>query len=243
MDNMITIYDKKATEEELRTNGLGILNECISCEIEEHLNGLYQLTLVYPLFTNKASYLVEENIIKANGQLFRIYNKTTNESKIKVTALHIFYDLLNNILLDVRPDTKTASEALKYIIDNTLVKTGFTTDSNIATVNSAYYIRKNPVEAILSTDQNSFISRWGGEIKRDNFHITMKEHLGQDTGYTIRYRKNLVGIEEDIDTSTIATRIVPTCLNTINNTVIELPEKFIDSPLIGNYSHVYIKNY
>ncbi|HBJ2615499.1 TPA: phage tail protein, partial [Clostridium botulinum] len=53
--------------------------------------------------------------------------------------------------------------------------------------------------------------------------------------------KNLVGIEEDLDTDNVATRIMPTGLGE-NDTVIMLPEKYIDSPYINAYPHPKVRH-
>ncbi|WP_338032643.1 hypothetical protein [Clostridium novyi] len=45
----------------------------MSCFITEELNGDYELELEYSAKGRKSKYLEEWNIIKADGQLFRIY--------------------------------------------------------------------------------------------------------------------------------------------------------------------------
>ncbi|BDR67704.1 hypothetical protein K144316041_18040 [Clostridium tetani] len=46
-DRVIYIYDKKTTKGNFETNGLGVLDEVISCFITEELNGDYELELEY----------------------------------------------------------------------------------------------------------------------------------------------------------------------------------------------------
>ena len=85
---MISIYDR--TESNFTHNGI-ILTDVISCEIEEVLNGKYNLELTHPIDEKgKWQYLVEENIIKADGQLFRIYSTEKNLNYVYVFARHIF---------------------------------------------------------------------------------------------------------------------------------------------------------
>lgn len=240
---MITIYDKN--EKEFLSNGLCILNNCIRAEVTEELNSIYKLELEYPIADKKYKNIVEGNIIKAptpNGlQLFRVFKKNKNLNSISCVCLHIFYDLLDNFIEDVRPTNSTGASAIEEIFNNTQYPNNFKALSDISKVNTAYYIRKNPVEALLSEDENSFVNRWGGEILRDNFNIEMKAHIGQDRGVTIRYGKNLVGIEEEIDESNVITRLMPTGLYE-NDTVLMLPEKYIDSLYINKYSHPKIKH-
>lgn len=113
---MINIYDRKETS--FARNGLAVLNECRECKINEKLNSEYELTLSYPLYSSKAVHLQPFNVIRADGQLFRIYN-TDKDSKagvVNVNARHIFYDLLNYIIEDKRAENKTCLEALDIII-------------------------------------------------------------------------------------------------------------------------------
>lgn len=233
---MINVYESK--EIDFEHNGLAILDNCIRCEVEEELNGFYGLELEYTIFPNKAKYLIEDNIIKAptpNGkQLFRIYRRVKNMSTLTIYGRHIFYDLLDNFIESYRTGNATANVALKGILNNTQYTNNFKTYSNINKKYDAFYVRKNPIEALIGDQENSFLNRWGGELKRDNLNIKILNGIGKDNGVTIAYGKNLVGIEEDLDMSEVVTRIMPTGL-TESDSVILLPEKYIDSPNINKY--------
>lgn len=54
-----------------------------------------------------------------------------------------------------------------------------------------------------------FLNRWGGEILYNNFEITINDSIGKDRGYKVMFGKNLQSIEEEIDTSSVVTRIRP----------------------------------
>lgn len=93
---MIYVYDKKTARGNFDNNGLAVLDECLIAEINQELNGDYSLEIEYPVVSKKAQYLEELNIIKADGQLFRIYKVERTQdkmSKVRVWARHIFYDL------------------------------------------------------------------------------------------------------------------------------------------------------
>ncbi|RXM57219.1 phage tail spike protein [Clostridium tetani] len=240
---MINIYNSKETN--FKHNGLAVLDSCIRCEVEEELNKYYGLELEYPIFSNKAKYLIEDNIIKAPTptglQLFRIYRKVKNMSTITVYGRHIFYDLLDNFIESYRTGNVSGNGALKGILNNLQYKTNFKSYSNISTIADAYYVRKNPVEILIGEEKNSFLNRWGGELKRDNFSISILNSIGENNGVAIRYGKNLIGIEEDLDISEVVTRIMPTGLDDKDNSVI-LPEKYIDSPLINKYPKAKVRH-
>jgi hypothetical protein len=107
--------------------------------------------------------LIEKGmIIKANDQLFRISEFRKEFNSYYIFARHIFYDLADNFLEDVRPTNQNGSGALNWILSNTLLPNNFVSLSDISTVTSAEYIRKNPVDAILGNNENSFMRRRQG---------------------------------------------------------------------------------
>ncbi|MDK0892267.1 phage tail spike protein [Clostridium perfringens] len=238
----ITVYDSK--EIKFVNNGLAILdNELIRCEVQEVLNGLYTLELEYPIDNKNVDYLIEGNIIKTNTpsgeQPFRIYRTVKNLDTIIVYANHIFFDLQSNFLMDCRYKFATGQQAFEDILNSTLYKHNFTCTSNITERNNAYYIRKNPVEAIL-TEENSIINLYKGELLRDKFKIVFNDSIGKDNNVIIEYRKNLLGLEKDEDISQVVTRVIPTGL-TAKDSIIMLDEVYVDSSLINNYINPVVK--
>ena len=242
-ETYITIYDSK--EIKFVSNGLAILEDCYRCEVEEVMNGLYNLELEYPTDDNKSKYLVKDNIIKAstpNGeQPFRIYRVLENLDTTIVYAKHIFFDLVANFLMDCRHKFATCQQALEDILNSTLYKHNFTCSSNIIERNNAYYIRKNPVEAIL-TEENSIVSMYNAEILRDKFKIIANDSIGKDNHVIIEYKKNLLGLEKDDDNSEVVTRVIPTGLSS-KDVSIMIDEIYVDSPLINDYINPIVKEY
>ncbi|HAT4295045.1 TPA: endopeptidase [Clostridium perfringens] len=242
-ETYITIYDSK--EIKFVSNGLAILEDCYRCEVEEVMNGLYNLELEYPTDDNKSKYLVKDNIIKAstpNGeQPFRIYRVLENLDTTIVYAKHIFFDLVANFLMDCRHKFATCQQALEDILSSTLYKHNFTCSSNIIERSNAYYIRKNPVEAIL-TEENSIVSMYNAEILRDKFKIIANDSIGKDNHVIIEYKKNLLGLEKDDDNSEVVTRVIPTGLSS-KDVSIMIDEIYVDSPLINDYINPIVKEY
>ena len=63
-------------------------------------------------------YLNEFNIIKTQGQLFRIYKRVKSMAGDSVTvyARHIWYDLLANFVEDARPTLMNGQGAIDWIL-------------------------------------------------------------------------------------------------------------------------------
>src|SRR5699024_959773 len=83
----------------------------------------------------------------------------------------------------------------------------------------------------------------GAEILRDNENIHVLNKRGYDNEVTIEYKKNLTGFELEEDTTDLVTRISPYAKYNDSETNEEIIVKadYVDSPLIANYSHPYIK--
>lgn len=224
-----------ANETTFTRNGLGFLNECISANVTESLNGDYVLNIKYPLNANMSEYLVEGNIIKSNVgndnyQLFRIDRVTKDFNTIDVYALHISYDLLNNMLVDVYPQNLTCEAYGNWLLNNTQYSTNFTFQSDISSSASGRYVRKNPIDAIMGNDDNSMINLFGGELERNNYVIKLLQSRGANNGVKLIFGKNITQIKTIVDITSLYTRIMP-----VGYDGLLLPEKFVDSTLINNY--------
>ena len=226
--NQIEIYIKTNTNYSM--NG-DITLTPISCTYKA---SEYLVTLEHPIDDiGRWKYIDYENVISVeNGgkkKLYRIFNVVKSLDSIIAYARPLFFDLIDNVLLDVRPTLKNGEEALNIILEGT----GFTGHSNISTANTSYYVRKNIVEAILGDDENSFLNRWGGEVLIDNFDIYINDKIGSDNGVRVELGYNLNEIEEDINIEEVATRIIPTGYNGI---MLDGSTPWVDSQLINKYT-------
>lgn len=230
---MIEVYVKG--NEDYGSNGDMTLTPT-TCEVELTVEGVAELTLEHPIDDlGRWEYLVTDNVIAAptpysKKQLFRIYDYTKTETEVTAYARHVFYDSAGEMLVDVRPTDKTGQEALDIILSGTKYKA----KTNIKTRSTAYYIRKNIMEAIGGDDENSFINRWGGERMYDNFTVIINDRLGGDYGACAEFGRNMTGIEADINIDDVVTRIIP---ESYNGYTLEGEEPWVDSPLIGNYAN------
>lgn len=228
------IYNNSETS--FANNGLGYLKDIISASIVDTLNGDYSLSFEYPMGAKLSEYLIEGNYVRckvSDGtyQIFMITNVVKTFDTYRIQAKHIFYKLLYNFLEDVYPQNLNCQDFLRWILSHTQYLSGFTGYSNItSTYKSARYVRKNPVEAIIGTEDNSMINLYGGELKRDNFNIYFNTRIGNDEGLKLIFGKNITGININIDNTNCYTRIMP-----LGYDGLMLPEKYIDSSLINSY--------
>ena len=233
-----------ATETNFEHNGIGILSACVSCEVIEEANGIFELAMQYPMDGIHYGYIVDRAIIKAKAdqfrdtQLFRVYaiSKPMN-GIVTVLAEHISYDLSG---IPVKPfSASSASDALAGLKNNAVVDCPFEfwTDKSTAakfTVSAPASIRSR-----LGGVSGSILDVYGGQYEFDNYAVKLHNSRGMNRGVSIRYGKNLTDIQQEQNCSNVATGVYPYWVDSDGNNLVELPEKIINAP--GTYNFVKIR--
>lgn len=230
---MIQIYAPNNTN--FNQNGTALLP--ISCVWTAEINGSWTIEIDNAI-DDRFQNIVENAVLKAptpfGENLYRITQCVKTNSCFTATALPIFLDAQNDTFIyDQRPTNQTGQGALDILTNGTKY-TGY---SDITTPNTAYYIMKNLIQCLASDDENSFLNRWGGEIRYSDYDVYINQRLGADNGARVEFGFNLSSIEESIDMSSVVTRIIPTAYNGYT-----LPDnETVDSPNINNYPVIYIR--
>lgn len=219
-------------------NGDAVLHPS-QCDVEMNLKGDWQLTLENPADENM-NLITKEAVIKCDtpigkDQRFRIYDYEKSEDGVSAKARPVFFDAAKDaFILDKRPTNKTGKDALSILMEGT----GYTGETDIMDFNTAYYVRKNLIEAINGEDENSFINRWGGEPIYQNEHLIMNKKYGSDRGAKATFGNNLQSITETVNMDQVVTRIIPMAYN---GYMLEGDKPWVDSPNIGKYEIIYTK--
>lgn len=235
---MIFIYAPTSTPEECITNGYGHI-DVTKCVVYEEINGAFNCNISIPVNTTNAEYFVREAIIKCpthrGVQLFRLSKPVINMQEMSAIGWHISYDMTNDIIMSGDFSAKTGVQALPLILAAGSYETRFTGSSDISTLNNLLIVRGSLLGALINTaDSNCFLTKWGGEIERDNFVFNIPETIGADRGLRVAYRKNLTGMTITEDDSNVTTRIIPTCLDE-DDSILALTEVYINSSHIADY--------
>jgi phage minor structural protein len=198
------------------------------------LNAKFTLTFDYPMFSEHAGDLVAENIVRVpvpgGKAAFRIAQVIKSMGHLSITAYHVFWDLNDDFIADTNIVDKDGQGALDQIMRAANYPTGFKVLSTIGNVTNARLVRMSIIKALLGTDDNSFLNRWGGEFDWQDFSFSVNPRLGKDRGVHFEYAHNLTGYEATKDSSGIITRLLPEGYNGLL-----LPELYVDSPKLGNY--------
>ena len=239
----ITVHDKSTgqsrfTEHSLDGNGLAILQPTV-CRITEVLNGTYELYLEHPITDNdsRVNYIQVDNIIKAEGQLFRIRKiskKLTQrgEKVITANALHIWYDLADRYISDYNVDGYAPGWFISNMFNGVppviaeevdlqyMSVYTFTPSTDCGWENPlgyAHFKRTNPVACFIGTE-NSFVSIYQKEVDgvlytpelhRDNFSFSLnwRKEHAVDNAFNIVHKVDMTDITEVFDVQSLITRM------------------------------------
>jgi phage minor structural protein len=233
-----------ATETNFDHNGIGILSACVSCEVTEEANGIFELAMTYPMDGIHFAEIGDRSIIKARAdqfrdpQLFRVYaiSKPMN-SIVTVLAEHISYDLSG---IPVKPFSASAvAGALMGLKNNAVVDCPFEFWTDKSTSANFKVSVPASIRSRLGGVSGSILDVYGGEYEFDNFAVKLHNRRGQNRGVSIRYGKNLTDIQQDQNCSSVATGVYPYWVDSEGAVLVELPEKIVNAP--GTYNFVKIR--
>lgn len=225
------------------TNGIGRLSDAIDCTVIEERNGIYELSMRYPVNGLHADEIVNGAIIGATHddtgdiQPFDIYRITKPLNGVfTINARHIAYRLSQYTLLPMTAGS--FAEAFARFPGNIIPGSPFSfwTDKDV----TGDFTVKVPstVRSMLGGTAGSLMDVYGKtEYEWDKW--TVKAHLnrGTATGVTIRYGKNLTDMEQVLDEAEAYSGVVPYWIKTAeldedgeetsSSEVIMLPEKIV----------------
>ena len=235
-----------ATETNFDHNGIGILSACVSCEVTEEANGIFELAMQYPMDGVHFAEIGDRAIIKAKAdqfrdpQLFRVYAISKPMSGVvTVLAEHISYDLSG---IPVSPFVaENASSALTGLLQHSVVDCPFAFMTDKATVAKFSVPVPSSIRSRLGGVEGSILDVYGGEYEFDNYNVILHNSRGKNRGVSIRYGKNLTDIQQEQNCSSVATGVYPYWAGDVdgNSVLVELPEKIVKAP--GTYNFVKIR--
>ena len=219
-------------------------NICRSCTVEEDItSGNYVLDAEFLVDSEGLwNELVEESILKVQldyGTEIFVIKKVKKQSRyITVAAVQMTIHACNTLWLeDVRPTNTNGQGALSHMLTNAIgKKKEIVLQSNISAMNTAYYQRKRLQEALFSAD-NSFIERWGGEVLRRGYTLSINDRIGMDRKVVIRRGKNLTGFEGTTDLDQLCTMAKGVGFDGITH------EGYVMSPLAEQYDQYYPREF
>ena len=240
----ISIFPPKtALMDVIANNGIVLDSICTKCTTEEECSttGDYTLDAEFVNGNDLSNYIYEDCILKVlmdyGYEIFRIIKYNPKLKRIVVVAKQITIEEQKALWLDdVRPTDTSGQMALTYMLNNATGAKEIQIESNISTVNTAYYELMDFYKACFDCDQ-SFVNRWGSgglEVARRGNKITFNTSRGLKKNLTVRERKNLTGFSGNANIDSYVTRGIGQGYNGIKG-------HYIDSPKKDTYSRIKTK--
>lgn len=234
---MIPILYDKTYQSAIDNEVIGYLSDCISCEVTEELNGAFTAELVYPVGGQCFEEMLPGRIIRIRAnhsenfdryQLFRIskISKPMNSNGEMICTFqlqHISYDL-DGMIVTNGLYTGTANSLLDDAIQNsTDPETVFTCNSDFPETQTRTIIAETPVSlrSFLAGMKGSMIEKFDGDLLFNNFTVSLL--IARAGGIPtseypqVRYGKNIIEINEDINSEKTYTHIMPYSFKTVND--------------------------
>ena len=209
------LYEKN--EQNFQSIGIAILSDCLSCTVNEELNGKYECEFSYSISGVNFEKITADRIIKVQAnevsqpQLFRIYKSSKAINGIvKFYCQHISYDL-NMLVVEPFGDLLkvSANYALNQILTHTVYGHQFTVNATVGGTKNIVSQTPKSVRKWLGDDEGCIHQLYGGEFEFDNFNIKLSSNRGQDKGVTIQYGKNLKSINAELDIQSVYSSVYP----------------------------------
>lgn len=209
------LYEKN--EQNFQSVGIAILSDCLSCTVNEELNGKYECEFSYSISGVNFEKITVDRIIKVQAnevsqpQLFRIYKSSKAINGIvKFYCQHISYDL-NMLVVEPFGDllNVSANYALNQILTHTVYGHQFTVNATVGGTKNIVSQTPKSVRKWLGDDEGCIHQLYGGEFEFDNFNIKLSSNRGQNKGVTIQYGKNLKSINAELDIQSVYSSVYP----------------------------------
>ena len=196
------------------TNGLGALSDCISCVVEETLNGPFELEMQYRLnglhyadITLRSIILAKPNPT-ARPQPFRVYKISRPiNGVVTINAQHLSYDLSGIVIEPFNaPSLASALEGMKT---NAITENPFEYETDKTVISDFVVSYPSSARSLVAGQRGSLLDTYGGELEFDRYQVKLWAHRGKDNGVTIRYGKNMTDVSQEEDGSGVYTGVYP----------------------------------
>lgn len=195
-------------------NGLGALSDCISCVVEETLNGPFEMEMQYRLnglhyadITLRSIILAKPNPT-ARPQPFRVYKISRPiNGVVTINAQHLSYDLSGIVIEPFNaPSLASALEGMKT---NAVTENPFEYETDKTVISDFVVSYPSSARSLVAGQRGSLLDTYGGDLEFDRYQVKLLSHRGKDNGVTIRYGKNMTDVSQEEDGSGVYTGVYP----------------------------------
>lgn len=205
------LYNKGTTQ--FTGNGVGRLPDCISCEVTEERNGIYECDFTYPTTGANFENITLGRIIGVTHddggeiQPFDIvsYSKPI-DGIVTFHAVHMSYRLTKEVA--------TASNVTSLATALSTLETAsgdfyFTTDKTSGAYMAAFDGTPKTIRSLIGGEEGSLLDTYGGELEWYFNQVILHASRGKHSGFAIRYGVNMTDYTDETDYSASFTSCIP----------------------------------
>ena len=213
----IRIYDYHEPQDGFQHNGLAVLL-CSDCTSKHELNGRWDIELRHPIDDYGIwKNISPENVLKIDGQLFRIDEVepsiSADKYEISAHAKHMWYDLADTMIFATSPDGLNGYWFINFCFSNqsipdpALAGYDFGYYSDITDTTSSFTAYGISIAASLIGVDDCMINRLGGELYRNNFYFSINSRMegAKDNAFVLRFGVDFVKFVQNVDQSSMVT--------------------------------------
>lgn len=210
-------------ESDFDSLGIGPLSDAMSCVVTEELNGIYELTMTYPITGKYFRSIVPDAIITAPNnshdkpQPFRIHTvrPSLTGASVTIQAEHIGYQLRH---IPVTPFMATTTPvALAAISKYALMDCPFTFETDIEADaghwdgqgSTHWFPVPRSARSVLCDASDSIATVSGGELEFDRYRVILHGARGADRGVRAVFGVNLQDLQLETSITNLVTAVMP----------------------------------
>ena len=231
--------------------GIGPLQDAINPLSTRERNGIYDMTFQYPVVgklfheLKVGRWVIADAgpTLVAKSQRFEIAQITKPiKGIVTVYCEHYRYKLLRTMVkIGSKYSNISAQTALNQLRSQMEPKSDFTFYSDVGTTSSIDFTdpaKYKNAQEVLGGVAGSILDNFGGEYLFNNNQVRLLAKAGTDTNVVIAYGKNLTDINQEESIESTYTSIYGWAKigNGDDEKVITLPEIYIDSDYVNNYT-------
>lgn len=209
---MIPILFEK-DERDFVGNGLGRLADCLSCEVTEERNGIFELDFTYPttgrLFgriTLGRSVVVTHDDSGGTEPFDIVSYSKPIDGIVTFHAVHISYRLTKEV---AAASNITSLATALSTLETASGDFSFFTDKTSGAYMAAFDGIPKTIRSLIGGEEGSLLDTYGGELRWNKFLVYLLASRGVYRSFAIRYGVNMTDYTDETDYSQTFTSCVP----------------------------------
>lgn len=197
------------------SNGLGRLRDCLTCEVTEERNGVYELAFTYPVGGAHFSEIIPGRIVLCRHddtddlQPFDIVGYTKPiDGVVEFRGVHISYRQTG--ITAAGTNINSLADALALLASGQPSNPfSYSADFSASGFMAAADGVPRSVRSLLGGVEGSILDTYGGEYEWDTWRVILHKSRGQARDLVIRYGVNMTDYSDEADYSESYTNCIP----------------------------------